>query len=218
MQRDTFVVMSYKKREGLPEKFKRWEGLRYAERFVEYLLNRFSQEGDVVLDPFAGFGTTLIVAEELKRVPYGIEFLRDRCDFIRSRLATPSHVIHGDARKLAEYELPELDLIITGPPYGSRKTDVLPTASYTESGDYDEYLRDIGLIFGQAKEKMKKGGLAIIEASNFKNDEGEVTTLAWDIAREVSQLLKFKGEIVFCWEDGYAYSYDHSYCMVFANE
>jgi hypothetical protein len=42
-----------------------------------------------------------------------------------------------------------------------------------------------------------------------------VTPLAWDVAAAVSQVLRFEGEIVVCW-DHYGYGYDHSYCLVFS--
>ncbi len=47
----------------------------YAESFApevpEYFLNRYTQKGDVVLDPFCGGGTTLLSANLLGRVAYG---------------------------------------------------------------------------------------------------------------------------------------------------
>lgn len=38
----------------------------FDEQIVEGLLRRATREGDLVLDPFAGSGTTLLVAERLK--------------------------------------------------------------------------------------------------------------------------------------------------------
>jgi DNA modification methylase len=43
--------------------------------------------GDVVLDPFAGSGTTLVVAEQLARQSIGIELDKINVDIIRERLA-----------------------------------------------------------------------------------------------------------------------------------
>jgi hypothetical protein len=54
--------------------------------------------------------------------------------------------------------------------------------------------------------------------------DGDVTTLAWDVADAVTESFYFEGEVVVGWEgkeqnerDGgsYGYGYDHSYCLVF---
>jgi len=44
-----------------------------------------SQRGDIVLDMFLGSGTTLIMAEELERVCYGMEIDPGYCDVIVKR-------------------------------------------------------------------------------------------------------------------------------------
>ena len=46
-----------------------------------------TKPGDVVLDPFAGSGTTLVVAEQLARQSIGIELDKVNVDIIRGRLA-----------------------------------------------------------------------------------------------------------------------------------
>ena len=46
-----------------------------------------TKPGDVVLDPFAGSGTTLVVAEQLARQSIGIELDKVNVDIIRERLA-----------------------------------------------------------------------------------------------------------------------------------
>ena len=45
----------------------------FPEWLPEFFIKLFTNEGDVVLDPFLGSGTTYRVAESLKRVPVGIE-------------------------------------------------------------------------------------------------------------------------------------------------
>lgn len=50
-------------------------------------IRSWSNEGDTVLDPFAGSGTTLKMARELGRKAIGIEVNADYCDIIKARLA-----------------------------------------------------------------------------------------------------------------------------------
>jgi len=61
---------------------------------------------------------------------------------------------------------------------------------------------------------MKPTGKVVLEVSNLKTEK-QVTTLAWDIGQEISQVLRFDGEVIVCW-DKYGFGYDHSYCLVFS--
>lgn len=198
----------------LPARF-RHENVRAADSLVEYCIKEFSAEGQVVFDPFAGYGTTLVIAEELGRRGYGVEFSSEKAQYVKGLLADPGHLIHGDARKLKEYDLPLIDLCLTSPPYTHRSDTENPFVDYRQKGfAYSTYLEVMGDIFAQVSEKMNPNGRVVIEVSNLKKD-GDVTTLAWDIAGEVSKALRFEGETVIGWEE-YGYGYNHSYCLVFS--
>jgi len=49
----------------------------YPEWLPEFFINLFTDEGDVVLDPFSGSGTTFRVANRMNRIPVGIEIRQD---------------------------------------------------------------------------------------------------------------------------------------------
>jgi len=198
----------------LPPRFHH-ENVRCADSLVEYCINEFSEKGQVIFDPFAGYGTTLLIAEEMGRHGYGVEFSKEKANYVQGLLEHPERLIRGDSLKLTEYELPLFALCLTSPPYTNQSDTENPFVDYRQKGfDYSSYLQGMGSIFSQVSQKMKPAGRLVIEASNLKKN-GEVTTLAWDIAHEVSKIFHFDGETIICWDE-YGYGYNHSYCLVFS--
>lgn len=192
--------------------------IRYPRSLAELFLDEYTQAGDVVFDPFAGYGTTLLVAESMGRVGYGVEFSPRRVDYIRSQIQHPDRIIHGDSRRLDTIGLPLLDFSLTSPPYTPKHHLENPFTDYTEIGDgYAQYLADLQAIYAAVSRKMKPGARAVIEIANLKSDRG-LTMLAWDVARSVSEVLEFEGEVVINWEPTYGYGYDHSYCLIFRKQ
>lgn len=55
---------------------------------AEYLISRLSPEGGMVIDPFAGSGTTLVVAKKLGRAYLGAEIDETHCRAASKRLTT----------------------------------------------------------------------------------------------------------------------------------
>ena len=53
---------------------------------MESLIKLTTQEGQIVLDPFCGSGSTLVAAKKLKRNYIGIEFSEEFCNIARERL------------------------------------------------------------------------------------------------------------------------------------
>ena len=59
------------------------------EELPEWFIKLFTKEGDMVLDPFAGSGTTLFVAERMGRSAIGIEIMEDYYKMIKNQLEEP---------------------------------------------------------------------------------------------------------------------------------
>jgi len=57
----------------------------FPESLPRRCINLFTFEGDVVLDPFMGSGTTMKAAQDLKRSCIGIEINPDYCETIKKR-------------------------------------------------------------------------------------------------------------------------------------
>ena len=58
----------------------------FPPKLIEPCILAGSKQGDVVLDPFAGSGTTLMVAEDNGRDSVGIELSEDYCKLIKERM------------------------------------------------------------------------------------------------------------------------------------
>lgn len=56
---------------------------------MKWCLENYSEEGNLILDPFAGSGTTLVAAKMLKRKSIGIEISQKYCDIIVNRFNKP---------------------------------------------------------------------------------------------------------------------------------
>jgi len=210
----TYLQLTNRNSRPLPPEFQGGD-MRFPESLVEHFLDEFTRPGDAVLDPFAGYGTTLFAAEGAGRAGYGLEFDERRVRYVRGLLQNPERLVHGDARRLDEHHFPPVDLCLTSPPYTTRDDPDDPFSDYSQKGaGYAAYLEEMGRIFAPVAGLLKPSGRAVIEVANLKDGAG-VTPLAWDVAAAVSQVLHFEGEIVVCW-DQYGYGYDHSYCLVFS--
>lgn len=70
------------------------------------LIQRYTKEGDLVVDPFCGSGTTIDVARDTGRRVRGFDLAPYRAD-----------IEHADARRLP-VEQSSVDLVFMDPPYG----------------------------------------------------------------------------------------------------
>ena len=88
----TFLQLPHVHTRALPAAFHH-DDVRYPDALVAHFLREFTREQQVVFDPFAGFGTTLIMAEALGRVAYGLEYDQQRVAYIQSQVQQPDHVL-----------------------------------------------------------------------------------------------------------------------------
>jgi len=102
-------------------------GAVYPVKLAERLIKMYSKEGDSVLDPFLGIGSTLIAAQSLKRHGIGIELnpkfaqIAERwLEENRGLFADDLHikVVSDDSRNLLTHvDKDKIQVTITSPPY-----------------------------------------------------------------------------------------------------
>jgi len=152
------------------------------------LIRIYTKPGGLVLDPFAGSGSTIVAATELQRDGIGVEYLDKFVSLSRSRLSQTGlesrgkGIVHqGDSRELDKFIGPNtVDFVLTSPPYWAilqrkRTADYKEKRPYSElAGDlgniesYDEFMGQLEIIFGKVKVAMKPGAYCAIVVMDLR--------------------------------------------------
>lgn len=152
------------------------------------IILRYSQEGDVVLDPFVGGGTTLVETKLLNRYGIGVDINQSALDITAEHLdferencgETELHL--GDARNLDFLEDSSVDLIAAHPPYAN----IIQYSSDTE-GDLSrleiaEYLVEMKKVASEFKRVLKRGKFCAVLMGDTRK-HGHVIPLAFRTMR-----------------------------------
>jgi tRNA G10 N-methylase Trm11 len=206
-----FITLPY----GLERQAPVFEGndIKTPESLVRYFVKAFTLPGERVFDPFAGLGTTLFVAEEMRRIPYGVEIDDRRHQWVAGQLKHWANLVHGDSGRLASMGFAKMDFAMTSPPYMPRHHTVNPLygGDPTQRG-YDGYLRRMRHIFRQLALLMKRNGVVVVQVDNMHGRT--YTPLVRDLSLAISPVLRLKREIIVAWEGGRK-DYRHTHCLVF---
>jgi DNA modification methylase len=140
-------------------------------------------DGRVVLDPFCGFGSTVLAAHQLERVGVGLDISPDYIEAAQRRLGDcpDCRLIRADAAHLAEHLPPaSADLAITSPPYWDiltrrRSADRKQTRHYGDRtddlgriADYQEFLDALGGVFGKVREALRPGAYCVVVVMDLR--------------------------------------------------
>jgi len=158
------------------------------------VIELFTHEGELVLDPFVGSGTTLVAAQDTNRNAVGFDLHAGYVDVSASRLggAEPSRtsqvVVHDDASSVAEYLEPgSVSLVLTSPPYANllnrerrnksrrnRKNEQLGAVEqYSQDPrdlgtmPLDEYSEAMRAIFAGIRNVLKPGGHCVVNVPDM---------------------------------------------------
>jgi len=193
------------------------DDIHFTEALAASVIGHASQPGDLVLDPFAGYGTTVTVAGRMGRRAIGVELVPEHFETARGRITGNAKLILGDARELSRLVDEPVDLVLTSPPYmpGANHPENPLTGYATDDGDYAVYLRELGLIFGQVATLLRPGGRLVVNVANVVAIDGSVTPLATDMAGVIDEHVPLLGVTTLQWDEPPA-GLDGDYLLWFA--
>ena len=113
------------------------------------LLQRYTKENDLVIDPCAGSGTTLDVARDLKRRALGYDVHPSRKDIFRV-----------DARKLPRELAGKVDFVFIDPPYSTHidyGPDPRDIGKLDAGSPGGEYYKAMDQVFAETHRVLKPG-------------------------------------------------------------
>ncbi len=190
--------------------------IKFPDSLALALLEKFTDIGGSVLDPFAGLGTTFFACEQTGRVPYGFETDRQRYEWVVERIQSKENLYCSDAGDLASVNLPKIDFSITSPPY----MPYWHTWNPLHNGDpqfdgYDTYLARLQEIYRQIRTVMKRDAYLIVQADNLSDER--FSPLLWDIGAALSEVVNLEGEILVTWSENLENDSRFTQCLVFKN-
>lgn len=174
------------------------------------LIRRFTQPGDVVLEPFTGSGTTLYECERLGRRYIGFDINKAILDSVKSKMHKRApdfslHLVDSTSERaekeivadLERYDKKAADLLLVHPPYFDiiKFTDKACDLSNAKSID-DFLVAYVNMLGRFLKFVRRNGHLAVVAGDLYRNSE--VVPLGFMLMNETlkNSNCKLKGIVV----------------------
>lgn len=191
-----------------------------AQEFIEF----FTKQGESVLDPMAGTGSTLVAALRAGRNSYGIE-LNPKYATIAKQIIEEerltlgdavSHlqalIINGDAAQITNFQIPQIDYVLTSPPYwdmlrargaetqkkrrSSEELDVHYSDDPNDLGNIEDYETFLAKLVHiyEGLKPSLRDKAYLTIIVKNVKKGGKIYPLAWDIARALGKTYTLKDE------------------------
>ena len=166
----------------------KWRG-NWSPYIPRNLLLRYSKEGDLVLDQFAGGGTTLVEAKLLNRNIIGVDIndnalarCKSKIDFEYECAKGKVSLYKGDARNLDFIKDDSIDFICTHPPYANiikYSEDITGDLSHLNIKDF---LVEMKAVASESYRVLKTGKFCAVLMGDTRQ-KGHMIPMSFDVMR-----------------------------------
>lgn len=166
----------------------KWRG-NWSPYIPRNILLRYSEENDLVLDQFAGGGTTLVEAKLLNRNIIGVDVnetalarCREKINFEHSGANGKVYLYKGDARTLDFIKDNSIDLICTHPPYADiikYSEDIEADLSHLKVKDFLIAMRDVA---AESYRVLKKDKFCVVLMGDTRQ-KGHMIPMSFEVMK-----------------------------------
>ena len=220
----------------------------FVPQIPRQLISRYTRNGDVVLDPFVGSGTTAFEAESLNRNFVGVDIQPELINYIKGKIDSKNNffeLVAGDSANkmtfdnivssLKKYQRESVQFAILHPPYA----DIIKFSDHSEDLSNCQSLKEFLEKFSQ----VSKNVISILDRNRYlavvigdKYTKGQWIPLGFYCMNELQKLgLTLKSIIIKNMEGNRAkqnkeaiwkyralssdyYIFKHEYILIFKNE
>ena len=166
----------------------KWRG-NWSPYIPRNVILRYSKEGELVLDQFAGGGTTLVEAKLLNRDIIGVdvndialERCREKVSFEHEGATGKVYIRKGDARNLDFIQNESIDLICTHPPYADiihYSEDIAEDLSLLKISDF---LKEMEKVASESYRVLKRGKFCAVLMGDTRK-KGCMIPMSFDVMK-----------------------------------
>lgn len=193
---------------------------------AEKLINIYTKDKkEVIFDPFAGVGSTLIAAKNLNRKGIGLDLNKDFIKIAKARLSTDSSssksqkgkLMVADSRNLTKFvRKNSVDLCINSPPYWDilnqrRTVDKKTSKNYSNSKkdlgnleDYQKFLSELKEVYSGVYKVLKPNKRCCIVVMDIRKKD-KFFPLHIDITK-IMEEIGFELEEFMIWDRQHEYN------------
>jgi SAM-dependent methyltransferase len=193
IQVDSLWIIPRRDNSGSLRKFHHGE---FIAQIPRQAILRFTKPYDLILDPFVGYGTTLVECVRLGRHGIGVEIEPEIASSAKMRIASEFNlydvrveVIEGDSRKLDfqnilnERGFKEANLVISHPPYHDIIKYGKNPANLCNIPTIEGFLKAYGEVLDNILKVLSRGGYYVLVIGD-KYTKGEWIPLGFYVMNE----------------------------------
>jgi DNA modification methylase len=203
----------------------------FPSALAEKLINIYTKDdGEVILDPFLGIGSTLLAAQKLGKKGVGFDLNKEFCEISKERLANPQQSLEKDPKEKFSPEVycedsrnitkflkeNSVDLCINSPPYWDilnqkRTVDKKEIKNYSEDKedlgnvhDYEEFLSELKKVYSEVYKVLKPNKRCCVVVMDIRK-KSKFYPLHMDITK-IMEEIGFELEEFIIWDRQHEYN------------